>query len=462
MNHKAGKRRGAGTVTVLVAITLTGILGVVAIALDGGLMLDNRRRVQAAADAAALAAASDLFANYASNVGYDNATSTAESGVVSDSSGPAALSAKSTALANVPNATVTVNIPPLSGTHQSAGYAEVYVQYNQTRGFSAIFGSATVPVIGRAVACGSVGDVGIMCLDDVVTESAQICGKVTILNGGQIYINSKGTTTNTEFSGSAGTSIVLSGATLTTGGINVYSTTLLDSINASTITYTNGGSLKAFSPQLTDPLASITEPSATGTTYGTSTSGYTVSTSVTLQPGQYPGGIQVTGGSPTLAAGVYYLGTGAGAGSGSFTPSFTVATGATLTGTGVMFYNQLDDNFSPFAGVVNITPPTTGTYRGISFWQPRSDPMEIHISGTANVTMPGTWYNVGGTGYLTGENGGNSTTGEFDINPSGSTTVFNIGSYICDQAEWFQAGTTGTLKMNPGTAAPTQRPTLVE
>ena len=475
MNRKAGKRRGGGTVTVLVAITLTGILGAVAIALDGGLMLDNRRRVQAAADAAALAAASDLFTNYTSNGGYDIGSGgliTNESGVVtatspSGTTGTAALSAKATALANVSNATVTVNIPPTNSVSYNGkvGYAEVIVTSTQTRGFSAIFGSGALSVSAHAVACGGVGDVGIMCLDDVVTETAQICGKVNILNGGQIYINSKGTVTNTEFGNSAGTSIVLSGATLTTGGINLYSTSLFDNVGGtSTITYTNGGSLKTFLPQLTDPLASIAEPTPAGTTYGT-TSGYTVSTSTTLQPGQYPGGIQVTGTSisVSMAGGIYYMGTGTGSGSGSF----SVSSGATLTGTGVMFYNQLGDNFSPFAGVVSISPPTTGTYRGISFWQPRADPMEIHISGSANVSMTGTWYNVGAStgsnSYTTGENLGNASTGEFDINPATGAT-FNIGSYICDSAEWFQGtgSSGGTLNLNPGTAAPTQRPTLVE
>jgi hypothetical protein len=452
---------------MLVAITLTGILGAVAVALDGGLMLDNRRRIQAAADAAALAAATDLFANYATYGGVDTP-------------GTAATSAQATAAANGytngANATVTVNIPPtfvgnppVSGNYKGkTGYAEVSITFNQARGFSGIFGSGSLPLTARAVACGSVGDVGIMCLDDVVTESAQICGKVSILNGGQIYVNSKGTVTNTEFSGSAGTSIVLSGATLTTGGINVYSTSLLSKVNSSTITYTNGGSLKTFLPQLTDPLANIAEPSPTGTTYGNATSGYSVTTSTTLQPGQYPGGIQIAAGtgsgsgstastiSVTLAAGNYYLGNSSGAG------TFTIASTASVTGTGVMFYNQMGDNFSPFAGAVSISPPTTGTYRGISFWQPRSDPMEIHISGSANVSMPGTWYNIGGS-YTTGENGGNSSTGEFDINPATGAT-FSIGSYICDQAEWFQGtgATGGTLTMNPGTAAPTQRPTLVE
>src|SRR5690348_1157846 len=56
------RRRGA--IVVLVALLLVGLLGVTAIALDGGLLLDNRRRVQAGADMAALAAGGQLFANY--------------------------------------------------------------------------------------------------------------------------------------------------------------------------------------------------------------------------------------------------------------------------------------------------------------------------------------------------------------------------------------------------------------
>ena len=45
-----------GAVLALVAVSLAIILGIVAIALDGGLLLDARRRVQAAADAAVDAA----------------------------------------------------------------------------------------------------------------------------------------------------------------------------------------------------------------------------------------------------------------------------------------------------------------------------------------------------------------------------------------------------------------------
>src|SRR5206468_2059424 len=53
---------------------LIGVLSVVALSLDGGMMVDKRRSVQSAADAAALAAADDLYANWWMNLvsGLDN------------------------------------------------------------------------------------------------------------------------------------------------------------------------------------------------------------------------------------------------------------------------------------------------------------------------------------------------------------------------------------------------------
>src|SRR5437870_5675271 len=96
-----------GSVLVWVVVGLSVIVGVLAIGLDGGRMMDERRRAQTAADAAALAAAADLYANYVTNQG-------------SDPSGTAAAAARSVASANGytndgVNSTVAVNIPPQSG-----------------------------------------------------------------------------------------------------------------------------------------------------------------------------------------------------------------------------------------------------------------------------------------------------------------------------------------------------------
>src|SRR5215831_17708785 len=141
------QQRRRGTVAVLVAICLTVILGIVAIAVDGGLLMEDRRQVQAAADAAALAAAIDLYNNYSTNYGLDP-------------SGTAAKSAQTTAaangFANNVNATVVVNIPPKSGPFagNTNGYAEVIIQTSQQRAFSRIFGNDNLTVTGRAVARG--------------------------------------------------------------------------------------------------------------------------------------------------------------------------------------------------------------------------------------------------------------------------------------------------------------------
>ena len=56
----SSRDRRHGAVAVQVAICLTVLLGVAALAVDGGILMAERRHAQAAADAAALAAAVDL------------------------------------------------------------------------------------------------------------------------------------------------------------------------------------------------------------------------------------------------------------------------------------------------------------------------------------------------------------------------------------------------------------------
>src|SRR5262249_36295909 len=114
---------------------------VLAVTVDLGFLLVERRHAQATADAAALAAASDIYAN-------------------NGSTGTASASALGVASANGytndgTTSNVTVNIPPLSGNFiGQAGYVEVIVTWYQKRGFSGILGSGPIPVSARAVARG--------------------------------------------------------------------------------------------------------------------------------------------------------------------------------------------------------------------------------------------------------------------------------------------------------------------
>ena len=70
MRHSQRPRRG--TVAVLAALCMIGVLGFAALSLDGALLHQDRRAAQAAADSAALAAANNLFDNYRANQGLDS------------------------------------------------------------------------------------------------------------------------------------------------------------------------------------------------------------------------------------------------------------------------------------------------------------------------------------------------------------------------------------------------------
>src|SRR5581483_10444306 len=92
------------------------------------------------------------------------------------------------------NSIVTVHIPPESGQYQGKrGYAEVIVEFKQSRSFSNLFGSGRIPVKGRAVALGMplAGDVGILVLDKTGkgTFNAQGSGTSTV-EGTPIIVDS--------------------------------------------------------------------------------------------------------------------------------------------------------------------------------------------------------------------------------------------------------------------------------
>jgi uncharacterized membrane protein len=107
-NQQHNKAR-RGIVAILVAVALLGLLGIVDIALDGGVLEDSKRRVQNAADAAALAAATVFYENY-TQLSVSNP----------DPGGQAAAAAQQKAANNgFPNngttTSVVVNIPTTSG-----------------------------------------------------------------------------------------------------------------------------------------------------------------------------------------------------------------------------------------------------------------------------------------------------------------------------------------------------------
>jgi uncharacterized membrane protein len=138
-------------VAVFVAICLTVLLAVLAIALDGGMLLSERRHAQAVADAAARAAAADLYLGKSVGTAQQSALRTAAANGYANDGTISIITPNLTDANN--NPLHGIWIPPISGDYVgNSSCAEVVVQWNQYRCFSSIFGSGLIPVRARAVA----------------------------------------------------------------------------------------------------------------------------------------------------------------------------------------------------------------------------------------------------------------------------------------------------------------------
>jgi hypothetical protein len=375
-------------VAVQVTVCLFPLCCVAALVIDGGMMMEARRRVQAAADSAALAAAADLYTNYGTNAGLDTG-------------GTAKASAVATAKANgfsSSNATVTVNIPPTSGSSSGkAGYAEVIVVYNMTRGFSAILGSGTLPIQSRAVARGlwtSFGNGIILLAPTGQSLSDSGNGSVTV-NGANIVVDSSS-----------------SQAASASGNASLTATDFVITGSPGDVTSGHGmfvGGIDSGATPTVDPMNYLTAPNPSSLTVQ-STSQYSVSSNktATINPGVYVGGISVTSGaSLVMNPGIYYMSGG----------GFSTSGNGTITGAGVMIYNAPNSTSDVVSitgnGAVNISPPTSGVYSGISIFQDRTSAAPMALSGNGSMNISGTIYAAASTMSMSGNGSYNSAGSQF-------------------------------------------------
>jgi hypothetical protein len=395
-------------------------MAVVALVIDGGNLESDRRQVQRAADSAALAAAVDLFTYWNTNHG-------------TDPNGTAKQSALTTAAANgCPGdgvtATVTVNIPPKTGTFANRnGCAEVLITYYQPRYFSSVFGSGTLKVAGRSVARGTYGPAspGILILDptDNNTLNVTASGNVTVTNGGSIDVDSKSPN---------------GGATCTNTG-NIVA----DTINLSDDTYNHSnsgtliGTINYNQPPTPDPLATLPEPTQPayppappappGLNYSTNNGvNYSGTTTLDLYPGYYAGINVTSSGSVVLhnnadgTPGIYYIGS----------QGLSITNGGGLTGNDVLIYSNGTGNVSlTGSGSMNLSPPTSGPYQGIAFFQERTSNKQVSITAQGNWNVSGTFYAAAAKVSITGQGNYTNVIGsqwiawQLYVTGSGSFTV---------------------------------------
>ncbi|HVV43970.1 MAG TPA: pilus assembly protein TadG-related protein, partial [Bryobacteraceae bacterium] len=385
----------SGQVLILSGLSIFFLFGVMGLAVDLGYAFYVKQAAQAAADSAAVAAV-----NYAYKSGHYTCGS---DGVVCGTalSCPSPVASVSTALlagcayadsngfANSGRQTVSV----IANNTAVNGASTVYwVQAAVTQSVSNFFGFAanitTQTVRASATAAiASIQPANASCIYALSSLSDTASGNLAtnscgINVGGNLSYSGSGNITTTQinaygnFTDSGSGNITASGSILYHG---TYSRTGSGRVSPAPV---------SGATPVTDPFSSLASPTV-GSCDHTNYS-YGGSSSTSISPGVYCGGITITGSGPvSFGTGTYILLGG----------GFRYSGSGNMSGTGVMFYNTGDatHTIAPVkltgSGNMNFSAPSSGTYQGILFFQDRTRTYASanQITGSGNVSS-GTFY----------------------------------------------------------------------
>ncbi|MDG3004755.1 pilus assembly protein TadG-related protein [Paludisphaera mucosa] len=380
-----------GAVAVVAALSLIPMLGVMALAIDGGLLLAERRHAQAAADAASFAAIRTY--HVVSQAGGDR-----------DPMAAANAAALAYAAANGYSndgvaSTVTSGLASPPARYGAADLSiQVVVASHQPRLFSAIWGQGRVDAAGRSLSVRVTNaPPSIILLNSRDQGSLTVAGGAKVIAAGEIQVksnNAKAGDINNMGSVKAPTLKVAGNYQLSSGG----------KIEAGTAIKT------ASDPSaMVDPQASLAQPDPTGYATRQSPSGWNATNPFPISPGLYNSGLTLNSGGMnyTMSPGVYYIKSG----------NFTVSNGVRVTGAGVMIY-LYNGNVDIQGGQgISLTAPTSGVYQNVTIFQ-RSPlnvatgdytPHTISIANGTSNTISGKIYAPGATMTVAG--GSNNTYG---------------------------------------------------
>ena len=391
-----GSSSERGASAILVASSLTLIFGVAALVLDIGNARTERLELQNAADSGALAGAFELPSDapaarqVAAEFAFESLDLTVPSGVAC---------AADTECFTVGRYTLRVISPysdPLSSIPANE-QVRVRTCTSSPTFFGRIFGTSQVAVCGEAVAAarsgGGTGDCVICVLGPTGTTFSSTGAGTVDVKGGDIVINS---------SDSQALSLTGGGKVTTDSDFGIYGGY---SATAGALT-----PLPTYHEPVPDPLAHLPVPSLAGSPAPkVSISG---SADMNLTPGIYSEIVSSSSGQITLQPGIYVV-------TKQIKLSKSPAPGkASLYAHGVMIYFACQNYPTPCApgekggtlsgsgGVVmDWTPPTSGTYKGMSVFYDRENANEFTLTGSSGTVFDGTIYMKSGTLSMTGPSG---------------------------------------------------------
>ena len=319
-------RRGA--VAIVMAITLPVVVGAAGLGVEVGKWYMLKRQAQTAADGGAFAGALELAA------GTNNRADPA-----------ARQEAARNGYPEGGDVTVTVNIPPTSGSHVgNAKAVEVIVTRSEPLLLATLFMSAPTPIVARAVGLVTVtGNACILATNSSAAKALWIAGNASITMDDCSLASNSNNSDSIVFQGNSGTVVP---SVWSAGGIS-----------------NNGGatfpdSTHSYAWTVQDPYAGLSNPVLSGACDASNPSykGTNLNlknTTITLDPGMYCKGLSIgAGANVTLNPGTYYIN------EGDFTIGGSTAVVVTCKCTGI------DPSAPAGAGVTIVLTSATGTAAG--------------------------------------------------------------------------------------------------
>lgn len=371
---------------MLISFSLMFLFASMGLAVDLGWAYFLKLRVQTAADSAAVAAAV-----YASNhndscggtitcgvtytcAGVSPPTNSLQAGCLyATTDGPPTMSATMTENNTVPPG-VTGNTPSM--WIQAVASTAAPNLFFTWSGFSSATISASAISGVSTLAAGAC----IYLLDPNAADAFSITGTSTLTTTGcGVYVNSSNAAAFYMY----GSPKVTANSILVNGGTSISA-----SSTVSPTPTTHAGTIY-------DPLANLAMPSVgTCNNLTTNGNGYSIghSGTATLDAGVYCGGISITGSAVVTFSGGNYILNGGG---------LTVGNSAQVnTSAGSTFFNTAQSGYvaGPIAiggnATATLSAPTSGTYKGILFYQDRnvSYSSPNTFSNSATTVMTGTFY----------------------------------------------------------------------
>ena len=337
-----------GQALILIVFAVVGLIGLTALAVDGGMAYSERRQAQNAADSAALDAAlskirggswqSEGLVRAASN-GFDNNGSTN---------------------------TVAVRNPPTTGCNDQTGpytgnaqYVQVVIHLSTQTFFGPVVGINEVNNCVEAIARAKPADVQPMVFGNAIVALKPNGSKTFWMHGnpgmttigGGVFVNSS---TDCGF---------------TSNGVPDLTTPNITMVASDSCPTMAGVGISYNAPQATYPPIDLPNPVC---------SGNAVKNGNTLSPGTVSGNFPPSG-VTVLNPGVYCV-----------NGNFRLNGHDTMSGDEVVIVMNSGDIHWNGNGSLNLSAPTSGPFKGLLIYFPMSNPSEVRINGTNDQSWTGT------------------------------------------------------------------------